>query len=221
MDKSNLELFKQAISEGLSNKFDSVINGYTEEIVCSENHDIAMRTIVYGKVGNKDKRMSKKKLIVTILVAAALLLTSCGIIFRNEIRGLVEEVYNLFTAVSYTDEEPEGNRINEIYEFTYVPNGYSLKDSRSTDIRIRYEFTNGTDSLWFEQNILDGTDFVMDNESGYTKIENIRDYEVYYRFTDRNHLYVFNNGEYGVRIRSTTELSDEEINSIIDGIKTK
>ena len=47
MDKSNLELFKQAISDGLSKKFDSVVNSYTDEIVCSEQHNLAMRTIVY------------------------------------------------------------------------------------------------------------------------------------------------------------------------------
>ena len=33
MDKGNLELFKQAISEGLSEKLDSVVNSYTDEIV--------------------------------------------------------------------------------------------------------------------------------------------------------------------------------------------
>ena len=49
MDKSNLELFKQAISEGLSEKFDSVADSYTDEIICSEKHKLAMRTIVYGK----------------------------------------------------------------------------------------------------------------------------------------------------------------------------
>ena len=39
MDKSNLELFKQAISEGLSEKFDSVVDSCTEKIVCSEKHN--------------------------------------------------------------------------------------------------------------------------------------------------------------------------------------
>ena len=115
MDKSNLELFKQAISEGLANRFDSVVNSYTDEIVCSEKHNMAMRTIVYGKADAKRVWSPKMKRIIAILVAAALVLTSCGIIFRNEIREIFEEV---FVKLSYSDGETNGEAnasVSEIF----------------------------------------------------------------------------------------------------------
>ena len=53
MDKSNLELFKQALDEAVSNKFDNMAANCTEEIVCSERHKLAMQAIVYGKGDTK------------------------------------------------------------------------------------------------------------------------------------------------------------------------
>ena len=86
MDKSNLELFKQAVNEAVSNKFDSMADSCTEEIVCSEKHKLAIRTIIYGETKAKRVWSPKMKRIIAILVAAALLLTSCGILFGYEIR---------------------------------------------------------------------------------------------------------------------------------------
>ena len=104
MDKSNLELFKQALNEAVSNKFDKMADECTEEIVYSEKHKLAMRTIVYGKTDNKRVWSPKMKRIIAILIAAALLLTSCGIIFRNEIREIFKEFF-----VSLTYESNDKN----------------------------------------------------------------------------------------------------------------
>ena len=102
MDKSNLELFKQALNEAVSNKFDKMADECTEEIVYSERHKLAMRTIVYGKADTKRVWSPKMRRIIAILIAVALLLTSCGIIFRNEIREFVEE---FFVKITYSSDE--------------------------------------------------------------------------------------------------------------------
>ena len=180
MDKSNLELFKQAISEGLSQKFDSVVNSYTDEIVCSEKHNIAMRTIVYGKADTKRVWSPKMKRIIAILVAAALLLTSCAIIFRDEIREVFEE---FFVKITYSNGE-DGKVIEEVYELGYLPKGYSLSNEKVTPVRMQYEFVNeNKDYIWFEQKLIDGTDFVVDSENGYAQVTDIHDYDVYYKLT--------------------------------------
>jgi hypothetical protein len=75
MNKSDLELFKQALSEGLSESFDSVVDGYTGEIVCSKRHELAMRTIVYGKTSERRILSPKERRIIAILIAVALMLT--------------------------------------------------------------------------------------------------------------------------------------------------
>ena len=199
MDKSNLELFKQAISEGLSDRFDSVVDNCTEEIVCSKKHKLAMRTIVYGKVGTERTMSPKMRKIIAILVAAALLLTSCAVIFRNEIREIFEE---FFVKITCSNSE-DGQVIEEVYQLGYLPEGYSLNDEVITPVRTQYEFTNDKeDYIWFEQKLLEGTDFVVDNEDGYSQINEISNYEIYYRYANNNHVYVWNDYKYSMFIRS-------------------
>ena len=217
MDKSNLELFKQAISEGLSEKIDSVANSCTDEIVYSEGHKLAMRTIVYGEVKHKRSLSPKMKWFIAILVAATLLLASCGIIFHNEIREVFE---NLFVKVTLGDDESFGNTVEDIYELTYLPEGYLLEKEIITPVCIQYRFSNENgDIIKFEQRVIGGTDFTLDSETGYSKIEEIEEYDVYYRYTERLNTYIWNTDEYAFTILSNQHISYEEIVLIINGIK--
>ena len=219
MDKSNLELFKQALNEAISNKFDKMAAECTEEITCSERHKLAMRAIVYGKTDTRRVWSPKMKRIVAILVAAALLLTSCGIIFRNEIREIFE---NFFVKLSYSSDDISGDTIEEVYQLSYLPEGFYLEEEKIESLRINYKFTNEDgDIIWFEQRILDGSDFVIDIENGFSLIEEIKDYEVYYRHTVQNNIYLLNDGKYSIRLKSSRILSNEEIILIFDGITIK
>ena len=216
MDKSNLELFKQALNEAVSNKFDKMADECTEEIVYSEKHKLAMRTIVYGKADTKRVWTPKMKRIIAILIAVALLLTSCGIIFRNEIREIFEE---FFVSLTYDGEEESQQIIEEVYYLGYVPEGYELEKEMVTTICVQYKFENNNkEIICFEQRTLTLSGFVVDSETGYSKIQEIKKYEVYYRFTGENHLYVWNNGKYSMNIKSSIHLSTEEIVLMLDGI---
>ena len=216
MDKSNLELFKQAISEGLSEKFDSVVDSCTEEIVCSDRHKLAMRTIIYGKADTKKALSPKMKRIIAIIVAAALLLTSCSIIFRNEIREVIEE---FFVKLTYSGDGMGSDTIEEVYELTYLPEGYKLEKENIYDLCVSYKFTDQNNNvIIFEQRILNRSDFHVDSESGYSQIKEIEKFDVYYRFTDKYHHYIWHNSKYSFTINSTTPLSNEQIVLIIDGV---
>ena len=200
MDKSNLELFKQAISDGLSKKFDSVVNSYTDEIVCSEQHNFAMRTMVYGKADAKRTWSPKMKRVVAILIAAALLLTSCAVIFRNEIREVFEE---FFVKLTYSGDDNGIDTIEEVYELTYLPDGYTFENEIITPLCVQYILVDESDNyIKFEQRILNRSDFHVDSESGYSEIKEIEEYDVYYRLTDRYHNYIWNDGKYAMSIKS-------------------
>jgi uncharacterized protein YxeA len=219
MIKNDLELFKQAVSEGLNNRFDSVVNECTEKIVYSEKHRLAMRTIIYGKNDAKRVWSPKMKRIIAILIAAALLLTSCGIIFRNEIREVFEE---FFVKLSYDGDNESTENINDVYYLSYVPEGYVLEKEKITPVRVQYEFSNKDGKfLFFEQRAIISSDYVMDIETGYSRIMEIEKYDVYHRATDDYYHYAINDGKYSVKIRSTQELSNEEIILILDGIRIK
>lgn len=219
MDKNNIELFKQAISEGLAGRLDKVVNGYTQEIACSQQHSIAMKKIVYEKTDLQKVLSPKMKKIIAILVAATLLLTGCGIIFRNEIREIYIEICDFFTSLTYSYPNSDGKLIEKVYELGYLPNGYTLVDSTISPLTVIYKFENdNNDYIKFEQVVLNGAYFIVNNETGYSQINTIDKYEVFYSSREQNHLYIWNDGTYAFKIHSNTYLSDDEIVSIIEGI---
>ena len=219
MDKSNLELFKQALNEAVSNKFDKMADECTEEIVCSERHKLAMRTIIYGKADTSRAWSPRVKRIIAILVAAALILTSCGIIFRNQIREIFEEFY---VKLTYEGNEESNKNIDEVYVLGYVPEGYVLENEFLSTTYVKYKFmTSEGDVLYFEQRALTRSGFVVDSESGFSRIVEIEEFDIYYRFTDTLINYVWSNKNYSMTIKSSVQLSNEEIISILNGITVK
>lgn len=219
MDKSNLELFKQALNEAVSNKFDKMADECTEEIVCSERHKLAMRTIIYGKADTSRAWSPRVKRIIAILVAAALILTSCGIIFRNQIREIFEEFY---VKLTYDGNEESNKNIDEVYVLGYVPEGYVLENEFLSTTYVKYKFmTSEGDVLYFEQRAIAHSGYYIDSESGYSKIEEIEEFDVYYRFTNKFYHYVWNNETYTMTIKSSIKLSNENIILLINEITTK
>ena len=217
MDKSNLELFKQALNEAISNKFDKMAAECTEEIVCTEEHKLAMRAILYGKTAGKRTCKPKMKHIIAIIVAAALLLTGCAVIFRNEICEVVDE---LFAKYVYSGDETGTYSLEEVYELTYLPEGYYLEKENvyNTVIKTKYVNANGN-FICFEQRILDKSDFTVDIENGYSQINEVEKCAVYYRCTEKCHNYIWNNNEYVFHLTSDQKISNEEIDLILQGIK--
>ena len=112
-------------------------------------------------------------------VAAALLLTSCGIIFCNEIHEVFKE---LFASITFEGNESNLSTIEEVYELGYIPEGYYFEEEMITPLCIQRKFVNENgDVIRFEQRVLDGTDFTVDSEIGYSKILEVQKYDVYYR----------------------------------------
>ena len=87
---------------------------------------------------------------------------------------------------------------------------------------VRYEFKNESgETLFFEQRALTRSDYYIDSESGYSEIEEIEKFEIYYRLVDNFHCYVWSNESYSVKMKTSVKLSNEEIIMILYGITTK
>ena len=222
MAKSNLELFKQALNEAWDNKIRREVESCTEEIVTSDRHKVTMQAILDGTYDKSAKWKLTRAKVVAILVAATLLLASCAVIYRNEIRDLVEEIFEDFSKATYSDEGADEDTIEEIYELSYVPDGYVLGKTQANPTLIRYEFVNADNNvLVFEQGVLDNNKFLFDIESGYTMWLSNDNINIYYKTTSYYHYYLWNDGCYSIKIRSTASVDLEELKLIIDGIKIK
>ena len=219
MSKSNLELFKQILDDAVISQFDELAAACDEEIVTSEKHKLAMRTLIYGKSESRRLKRLTMNRIIAILVAAALLLTGCGLVFRHKRREVFEDLY---VKVFYDSTEDTDKTIEVVYTLGYVPEGYVLEKEVVEKTLVKYKYVNESgETLCFEQRDLTFSSYYVDSESGYSKIEEIEEYEVYYRFTNKSHLYVWNNEKYLINIKSSAQLSNEEIVLLLDGIIIK
>ena len=219
MKKTNMEIFKQALEDAVSCQFDELAAACDEEIVFSERHLLAMRAILYGKADKIRTRPYGMKRVIAILIAAALLLASCGAIFRNEIREVFEE---FFVKLTYDGAEESNKTIKDVYVLGYVPEGYVLEKERIEKTFTQYKFVNKVgETLRFEQHALTFSNYYIDRENGYSQINEIEDYEVYYRFTGTNHVYVWGIENYSMEIKSSVELPSEELVLIIDKTQIK
>lgn len=218
MEKSNLELFREALFEAMSSKTNEA--DLAEKIEPSDRHKAAMQAILDGTYERKSVWKLTKAKIAAIIVAAALLLAGCA--YRNEIRDIIEEIYDKYIHITYSDEGANGKTIEEVYELTYVPEGYVLKKATEDLVHIRYEYHNGNNSfICFKQGVLEGYSHAFDNEGGSSEIITIENINVYHYSSASLHYYLWNDGKYAYELSSDVPLPTEELILIINGITKK
>ena len=155
--------------------------------------------------------------IIAILVAAALLLTSCGIAFRNEIQEIFNE---LFITLKYDGNNPP-KTLEEIYILGYLPDGYVLHKEMRDQLAVKYIFVNDEGNIFtFEQGIIEGSKQVVDSD-GYSRFLDLVNFDIYYRFTGDAHIYVWSDEKYWLILMLENEMPNKEIISIIEGITAK
>ena len=220
MDISEKKLFAQAVAEGLVEKYNAQIAIIDEPVVCSKRHDKRMQRILDGK--DPANHRNVKRTIGALLLAAALLLTGCTVYaYRNEIRDFFVKAYDSFVKVTF-DSEQQGDKesIEVAYHLSYVMEGYELVREEVASTDVFYEYINLTgDILTFEQYLLDGTNIILDSEHGYAELREVMDYRVYYKFDGLQHIYIWNDGLYALMLISSTELSDDNLMNILNGIE--
>ena len=217
--KTNQELFKQALIEGVSRRIDREIVACDEEVNYSRRHIKNMERIVKGKT---PKKPINKKMVAILVAAAVLLLAGCAIIYRDQIRDFITNIKEFFVEIKFDEGENNSQTIDEIYELTYVPEGYTLKDQFVNRMVVEYIFENEEyQSMRFIQRSLDASNFYVDIEHGDYDIINLAEYEIYYQQTDGIYCYLWNDGKYALKLNSKEELSHETLEAIINGIRIK
>ena len=218
-NKTNQELFKQALVEGVNKRIDREIADCNEEITYSRRHIKNMARIVNGK---EIKKPLNRKMIAILVAAAILLLAGCAIIYRNEIREFITDIKEYFVKIKFDEGENYSQTIDEIYELTYVPDEYSLENQHIGKMLVQYLFSNADDDyIKFIQQSIDASNFYVDIEHSDNEIIEIGDYTVYSRKTNGTYYYLWNDGKYALHVYSTIELSDSELMLIINGVATK
>lgn len=223
MYKTEKELFRRALTEAFVRKYEQELAECRETADCSEAHMLCMQEIV-AQSARAERRKDRRKWIVALLVAAALLLTACTVYaYQEEIRAYIEHIHDEHIKVTYDTEtgSPEAGVLTEGYTLGYVPDGFVLREEQHWLSQSKYVWEN-TEGHWltFEQCAIDSTNYGLDAVVGETMVILCDEYEVYYRQT-KVHSYIWNNGLYSFKITSDCSLSKDELENIIDGLQIR
>ena len=222
MNKTDKMLFRQALTEAFVRKYERELNECQETAVCSEAHTRRMNEII-SQSAQRECRRDRRKWIVALLVAAALLLTACSVYaYHDKIRSFIEKVYDDYIKVTYNsgEEIPNAGKLADKYSLSYVPEGYVLTKELYLPSVNKYEWSNAEGQyIIFEHCAIDNTDFMVDTEIEKTTVISYDNYDVYYQASDI-HTYIWNDGTYSFKIKSSVFIVEDMLICIIEGVQS-
>lgn len=221
MYKSDAKIFGEAILYGLTNRYEREMALDSEDDTCSDGHINTILTIIKNST-IQEKKKSKGRLIAA-LIAAALLLAGCtAYIYRNQISSFVETYFNEWIRVNIDDEGGEYiNVINDVYELTYIPEGYELDGKFVDDVGVTYIYQdNNGNTITFNQISLGSSYSIdIDNDTDEVTVLKHNGKEIYFRNTEILQVYIWRDENYIMDLNVSSSLPQEEALRIIDEIK--
>ena len=223
-EHNNRILLKQAILEGMSQKYEEEMALNEENADCSKRHYVKMQRILKLHGTNVINMNFNKRTLIAILIAAALLLAGCSVyVFHEAIFDFIEEIYDDYIRVSYdADLESDEEKIENIYEVHYVPVGYEIKENVANPGMVYYMWENSAgEIIVFKQFNLSDSEFLLDGEQGETTVFEHNQLKIYCRKIDDSYHYIWSDGEYTLVINSSVKWDKNEIIKIIDNLEIK
>lgn len=219
MDKTDLELFKQALTEGLARRVERELASCEGgAVVCSTAHLKKMDRIINNKRIFKPSLSLGKAKVAAVLVASTLLLASCATVYKDEIREFIKTVYEDYFSISYPSGDDDLSTIEVVYEMTYLPEGYTLREEVLNEAYSYYFYENEEgDMITFMQMPLN-TSFEFGVENGDGETLYIGEQKVFYRKNDLSNTYLWNDGKYAMMIETDFPIEKSELEKIIDGV---
>ena len=223
MDEHNNRIFlKQAILDGMSQKYEEEMALNEENADCSKQHYVKMRRLLNLHGTNVINTKFNKRALIAILIAVALLLAGCAVyVYREVISDFIVEIYEDHIKI-FHEEQKNAQQIEQIYEAHYIPEGYELKSEILNLGKVYYIWKNTEDDkIIFDQRALSGSDFFLNGEQASTLILEHNQIQIYCTRTDNSCYYVWSDGTYALSLKASIELDQSEIIQIIDNLKLK
>ena len=219
MYETEKRLFGKALAEVISKTLDEELRECKETAACSRAHSRYVKyTVKYGEAP-KVRKISKRTL--ALIIAAALLLTGCAALVRDQIAGFfmtILETRNVIESPVEISEYPktiEEKRIPQV-----LPEGYELGEEVFTGRTLDMTWKNETgEFLVFSQMVHEAFHTGVDNEHGeWTEKEICGVRVLFYDHLDGEIQFLWMD-EYVYHIYSSQRLSQQEIANIIQNVK--
>lgn len=223
MYSEDRKILGKVILEALTERYEEELKQCKGNVSCSDEHLKRMSEILgFDVCKEKTKKKSFRKLWAAILVAAALLLMGCtAYAYREEIKGFIIEKYDKFIKVNFDvdlDEVPKSIEVE--YTLGYVPEGFEQVETNS-DFAFNYQKWSNSEGgrIIFYQTLLTESNGVnFDAERGEMTVVEIGGYSVYFKDTDFDNYYLWNDDNYEILLIVSVDFSREELTKIIENI---
>lgn len=219
MYETEKRLFGQALADVISKKLDEELLECKETAACSRVHRKCIQYIIRYGESPKARKISKRT--IALIIAAALLLTGCAVLARDQIAGFfmtILETRNMIESTADITGYPETIEEKRIPQV--LPEGYELVDEVFTGRTLDMTWKNASgDVLVYSQMSHDAFHTSVDNEHGEWVEKEICGVRVlFYDHLDGEILFLWMD-EYVYHIYSSQRLSQQEIANIIQNVK--
>ena len=213
----SLDLFREALDAADAELEAELTAKAAEVIVTREQHEKGVARIMAAFERHRAMKL-RRRILISILAAVLVLLTSCTIyVNREKIAAFVEEFYNTYVDVSYGEiDDNAPTEMQTVYQPAYIPEGYELVEAHSNSVRVRTEWVNQDgERIVFAQALVSGNLLSWDNERIEPQILTVNDIAVYYAEYGNTIVYMRNDGEYSFRLTVTENFTFEELEKLI------
>ncbi len=223
MYNEELELFKKAVAQGFSNRFQRETELCPANAKASKKGKRIAKRIAYSGCTPAEARAHyvKTRYLIALIAVAALLLSSCAVYaYRVEIKSFIEDAFDGHIRLSHEDENTDV-KIEQFYTITEIPSGYTLKEGVETPTFAYYLWENSNKHIIkFEQYAVRSAFSILDTENGNIDILDYNGLEIAHEKNDEKDIYTWNNNTY-VFIVSLTQGVDVELFDLIGSVKPK
>ncbi len=221
MNNTNEFTLKNAIIEGMAQRLEEEINECCETTVCTPSHYEKLSKILGITVAAPNKKIIRmKKIILAVSVALALILVGCGaMVFKSEIGEFMESIQGETGMIEYAGSKsglPE--TIETVYDFEYVPEGFSLKKMVENPMIISRTWYNDEGNYIGCKQMTFGANTIKVSATGEVDELKFGDICVYYRQTEDGVVYLWEYDGYCFSLTSSLNIMPDEFEPILDGI---
>ena len=163
----------------------------------------------------------KRRLIAAAIAIAMLIsMTVTAVAFGEEIRDFIVEVYEKFTRFSVEGDNHQNGDFEEVYTFSWVPEGYALSD-RSTHAPLAITaWESGDCFIQLSQSFTNTGSQTINSENAYSEIFTLENRKIYYYKIVNTSCATWIDGDYIFTIDMYTRKDDdiETIKLLIEGM---
>ena len=217
MSEAELELCRKALYEIERKeilKYDSLPQEWGDH---SDEFNEKIKSLI-AKTRRKESSyilMNSKKIIIAALTAIliASILVACR--YAPLIKQFVIKIFEGHTDFYLEDDETYRDKIDNVFNPRFVPDGFKLIDSFLSDVMVKNVWDNGEDSIILAQSIKStGVTGIDTTENQYDSVQ-IKDENIYYSVSRGYYVMVWLKDNYSFTLTCPTSISWADIEKMI------